>query len=80
MALAIDTENIFKCGIAVAPVTSYLYYGKNQRPLTLAKVSGGESLYYVPKNVQLMFRYVETPSKIVGIIYYDKLLEHFISL
>lgn len=22
-----DTENVFKCGISVAPVTSWLYYG-----------------------------------------------------
>jgi len=26
MVLANDTENVFKCGIAVAPVTSWLYY------------------------------------------------------
>ena len=27
--LAKDQENIFKCGISVAPVTSYFYYGKS---------------------------------------------------
>ncbi|CAG0895799.1 unnamed protein product [Darwinula stevensoni] len=27
MALANDTEGVFKCGISVAPVTSWLYYG-----------------------------------------------------
>ena len=26
--LELDTDNVFKCGISVAPVTSWLYYGK----------------------------------------------------
>ena len=28
-ALARDSENVFKCGISVAPVTNWLYYGKS---------------------------------------------------
>lgn len=28
MALARDTVGVFKCGASVAPVTSWIYYGK----------------------------------------------------
>lgn len=28
MSLAMDVENVFKCGIAVAPITSWLHYRK----------------------------------------------------
>lgn len=28
MALSIDTERVFQCGISVAPVTSWIYYGE----------------------------------------------------
>lgn len=27
MALAEDTSNVFKCGMSVAPVTDWIYYG-----------------------------------------------------
>lgn len=29
MALTKDTSNVFTCGISVAPVTSWLYYGQS---------------------------------------------------
>jgi dipeptidyl-peptidase-4 len=28
MALAKDKQNVFKCGISVAPVSDWIYYGK----------------------------------------------------
>lgn len=29
MALATETDNVFKCGISVAPVTDWALYGKS---------------------------------------------------
>jgi dipeptidyl-peptidase-4 len=31
MALAMDYDGIFKCGLSVAPVTDWTLYGKNTR-------------------------------------------------
>ena len=33
-----DDRDIFNCGIAVAPVTDWRYYGKNMRSVVLKKV------------------------------------------
>ena len=37
MALAKDTGGVFKCGISVAPVTDWIYYGKS----IFVKLDGG---------------------------------------
>lgn len=34
LALALDTNNVFKCGISVAPVTDWVLYGKSQSLLS----------------------------------------------
>lgn len=38
MALAKDTENVFKCGISVAPVTDWALYGDYRPYLHIVKL------------------------------------------
>lgn len=41
-ALSKDVNNVFKCGISVAPVTSWIYYGKLNYYLQCLPKSGTE--------------------------------------
>ncbi len=37
-ALAQDTEGVFKCGMSVAPVTNWIYYGMSFENILIVKI------------------------------------------